>query len=334
MQSLRKGTESLPVALIGAAGVGNRGDDFLAQVFAQRYSASFLVALREPDFSIDLEYISMDRATSTEVLKGTNLVVAGGSFVWSEEQLDFLLTVASKAVEDGGSLILRSVHVDSNIARLFPEKLKHLLRMAYEISVRDSQSIRTLEEIGIDSEYELDPIAAAARTFSKNRKVSRLANNQRQHPLRIGFNFHYLGHANVEWLFEFIATINHLVLQTNRETRLTYVTQCRHKTHWPSNELIVAEQLFSMFKGRMDISRDCTALEDLFSLYCTLDMFITNRTHGFLIADALVPTVIPLEIGGGRDKTVACAKDKGYNVVSFSEDPRQAAEREFLLRAS
>lgn len=306
--------ENQKIAFVGAFGVGNRGDDYLALAFSKIYQPVTQIGFSPMPFLNGAEFVSFQQAVEQDYAN-FKVIICGGSFIWSVEQLDCLIKIATRIKMTCGSIEARCVHVDSDVALKNSEKFIEFTRQLDLLTVRDSQSQKLCRELGITPGIEKDKLATfISDKYSKNPPASDTR--------RIGFNFHNFGESSLEWYYEFLATVNHFAPEA---LTLNYVVQCRHLSHPASNEAIIAEYLFSKFGGNIDIVDGGTSLDSLIDAYRANDIFISNRTHGILIADALGITTVTA--GVNDEKALGIARDLETPIYHMKENPRTAGAR-------
>ncbi|NTH79014.1 hypothetical protein A6U85_23860 [Agrobacterium sp. 13-626] len=303
------------VGYVGAFGVGNRGDDYLIQAFAAERMPALLIGFSPLPFMSDIPFMLLDDAAGLSDIAADDITICGGNFIWSVDQLNKVLAIAHKIKAAGGQFNIRCVHVTSETVWAAPSTFIELANIAHHFSVRDHASIELCADFGISVEFEQDAlakyVAANFNHFPQGRSVQ-----------RVGFNFHNWGPESIDWYFEFLGTLNHLA---PHNLELTYILQCRHLTHPPSNEAALAEHLFSRFTGKIEITRNDGSLDELINHYCAQDLIISNRTHGVFIGEALGIRTVP---GGiGDQKTLAVARDLKLPVFMLKENPIEAGRR-------
>jgi polysaccharide pyruvyl transferase WcaK-like protein len=303
------------VAYLGAFGVGNRGDDFLIEAFSKKRRPDAIVGFAPLSFLPDVPFIHLDAMATIKSMPARDLVVCGGNFVWSTEQLRTLLLIARKFKSSGGRVEFRSVHVDEDTIYLDYDGFQQLALLADVFTVRDQYSISVCAGFGIRVSFEPDPlgtyVASLGYELSSQKPVQ-----------RVGFNFHNFGPESLNWYFEFLGTLNH---QAPSRLALTYVVQCRHRTHAPSNDVLIGEYLYSRFGGEVAVTAPDVGLGDLLGYYSKQDLFVSNRTHGIIIANSLG---LPVIAAGIRDKkSLAIARDLSIALAHMNESPFAAAER-------
>nr|WP_295983970.1 polysaccharide pyruvyl transferase family protein [uncultured Agrobacterium sp.] len=306
--------ENQKIAFVGAFGVGNRGDDYLALAFSETYRPVVQIGFAPMEFLATAEFLPFEKAAEQDYT-GFKVIICGGSFIWSVEQLDCLINLAACVKKTSGTIEARCVHVESNVVLANSGKFIELAKQLDLITVRDSLSRKLCQEFGIFADIEKDKLASyILGKYAKN--------TPSPNAYRIGFNFHNFGENSLDWYYEFLATLNHLA---PAELTLNYIVQCRHLSHPASNEAMIAEFLFSKFGGKINIIDGGPSLDSLIDGYRTNDVVITNRTHGILIADALGITTITA--GVNDEKALGIARDLGTPVYHMKEPPRAAAAR-------
>ena len=303
------------VAYLGAFGVGNRGDDYLIQAFAAEQAPALLIGFSPLPFMADVPFMLLEDAAGLSDIAADDLTVCGGNFIWSVDQLNKVMAIAHKIKAAGGRFHIRCAHVTSETVWAAPSTFIELANIADKFSVRDHASMELCADFGISVEFEQDAlakyVAANFHHFPTDRSVQ-----------RVGFNFHNWGPESIDWYFEFLGTLNHLA---PNGLELTYILQCRHLTHAPSNEAAIAEYLFSRFRGKIAITRSDSSLDELINHYHSQDLIVSNRTHGVLIGEALGIRTVP---GGiGDQKTLAVARDLKLPVFMLKESPMEAGRR-------
>ncbi|OEC99677.1 polysaccharide pyruvyl transferase family protein [Rhizobium sp. YK2] len=303
------------VGYVGAFGVGNRGDDYLIQAFAAERTPDLLIGFSPLPFMSDIPFMHLEDAAGLSDIAADDVTICGGNFIWSVDQLNKVLAIAHKIKAAGGQFNIRCVHVPSETVWAAPSTFTELANIANHFSVRDHASMELCADFGISVEFEQDALAKyVAANFNHSRNGRSVQ--------RVGFNFHNWGPESIDWYFEFLGTLNHLA-PNNLE--LTYILQCRHLTHPPSNEAALAEHLFSRFTGKIKITQTDSSLDELINYYCAQDLIISNRTHGVFIGEALGIRTVP---GGiGDQKTFAVARDLKLPVFMLKENPIEAGRR-------
>ncbi len=303
------------VGYVGAFGVGNRGDDYLIQAFAAERTPDLLIGFSPLPFMSDIPFLHLEDAAGISDIAADDVTICGGNFIWSVDQLNKVLAIAHKIKAAGGQFNIRCVHVASETVWAAPSTFIELANVAHHFSVRDQASIELCADFGISVEFEQDAlakyVAANFKRFQQSHSVQ-----------RVGFNFHNWGPESIDWYFEFLGTLNHLA---PRNLQFTYILQCRHLTHPPSNEAALAEHLFSRFTGKIEITRTDGSLDELINHYLAQDLIISNRTHGVFIGEALGIGTAPAGIGD--QKTLAVARDLKLPVFMLKENPIEAGRR-------
>lgn len=303
------------VAYLGAFGVGNRGDDYLIEAFAAERVPNLLIGFAPLPFVGGVPFIHLDEVTKRGDIGADDLVICGGNFIWSPEQLRKILEIAKCIKASSGRVDVRCVHVTAESIWQDPGTFMELARLVDSFTVRDQLSVDVCRDFEIAVEYEQDALARHVEARFSRTIIDHL-------PKKLGFNFHNWGPQSLDWYFEFLATLNHFAPV---HVELTYILQCRHLTHPPSNEAAIAENLFTRFNGNIRITAVDQSLQELVSHYQAQDIIISNRTHGVLIAEALGLPVVPAGIGD--KKTLAVARDLKLPVFMLEERPIDAGER-------
>jgi len=303
------------IAYMGAFGVGNRGDDYLIEAFATTRTPDLLIGFAPLPFVRDVPFVHIEEVLKCEDLPLDDLVVCGGNFIWSADQLRKTLEIVKRIKTSNGRVDVRCVHVSAETIWQDPPAFIELAGLIDKFTVRDQLSMDLCRDYGISVEYEQDALA-------KHVEMNYNRTSDHYPPYRFGFNFHNWGPQSLDWYFELLATLNHF---SPLPLELTYILQCRHLTHTPSNEAVIAEYLFTRFNGNLQVTTVDTSLDELIGHYRAQDIILSNRTHGVLIAEALGLPVVPAGIGD--NKTLAVARDLKLPVLMLQEKPIDAGKR-------
>lgn len=303
------------LAYVGAFGVGNCGDDFLISAFVEERKPDLLVGIAALSLFDHIPFLTIEDASIS--LRDHDVTVCGGSFIWSVEQLQNLIEIAYKARSNSNRFDIRSVHIEHNTVCVDPKGFSRLAEYATTFTVRDSASAQRANDFGLQLLVERDPLA---KMIAKNFKKP--IEQKPSHPFTIAFNFHGVETNHWDWYYQFLAALNHYA---GDGVCLKYVVHCRHLRHWPANEMQIAEYLNTRFHGKLIATPPAQSSAELANHYNLSDIFVSNRSHGLLLAEALdVPAAA---IGGSIAKSDAIARDCGIPIYYLNEEPVQAAAR-------
>lgn len=270
---------------IGAFGVGNVGDDLLLFELMRRIKIDYTSGYGIPMKTNLLLPEQIERHVLLDNLEHPlHVIVAGGSFIWSEERLFYLNEVQNRVLKKGGRFSVYWAHVHLGIANARPDVVRKIADQSEHFSTRDSFSRDLITLLGATAQFENDPVfQRAANIRSELRTTESLTRNLRP---RIGINAIRTS-ANFS---DFFVDLAKSLMEIDGGCEFEYVSQVEHSLSAGERDSLIFRELRQKFQQNgidLSFSGHPRDEEDAYMRLLRYDLVVAQRNHLYLMSKGL-----------------------------------------------
>jgi polysaccharide pyruvyl transferase WcaK-like protein len=285
--------------VVGAFGTGNIGDDAILlgtinNLMRERgvTKENIIVFTRNPEETSSLYDLRSKRKNVMDVLKSKELVIAGGQLLQDENNMAIkyaLLGIISKML--GKKVYYNSIGVSVITNSLGKFLTKNALNFADEVSVRDEDSRKRLENIGVkrnievrdDPAFYLEPKDPKSMLVEiKNREGLDFSNTD----AIIGFTTRVVHEEETHLkMLEFLTTLLQHVVDNYQNMSILFIPFCDHTDSKTDKDIIYGKIIQSKLGfRRFYLLQEKYRPEEVMGIIGNMDLMISSRLHPIIFA--------------------------------------------------
>lgn len=309
------------VYLYGAYGTGNLGDDVLLKAALERYPRSRVVSYGQPFLRTKIDYIDHFDFLADPLgylRSGDELIFAGGGLFWAFSHAEDMRTLAKASVAAGA--VPRVERIGAQGVHCNIEAATEMMSLSKSISVRDIESVRLLEDLGVTDRAFYEP------DFALMLRDIPARNQRRKGSIRIGLNHSATPFfSDQEHRAKALSIYEKLATSFRGEVEFVYVPHTRHYRVLAQNDVVYGEYFWNASNGLITALPFPETVEDLLEVYAGLDAVIGWRYHLIALATRFGLAAAVLAQKGGH-KYGAFAKQHSLPHIDFDLDITQIVE--------
>lgn len=265
----------MAVFLYGAYGTGNLGDDLLLKSALQQHSGEDcrVIAYGRPfmrDAPDYIEHFEFVKSPTDYLAAGDTLIFAGGGLFWAASHAEDMANVAEAAIRSGCDVRIERIGAQGVHCNI--EAAIHLCQIASSISVRDTDSVALLKQLGVTDRAIYEPdFVLVLRDAPARKKTARpaIAINHSATPF-----FRDAPHRK-----KALHIYSEVSARFADDVDFYYLPHTRHFNVMAQNDVIYGEYFWQASRGRIKPVPFPDTVEDLLEHYSRMSGVVGWRYH-------------------------------------------------------